>query len=399
MSSNSSTGMAVATDEEWAAISVPMGWEPVARACRVFSDGLPEFCDRVALEIADSVDDLRAPKVKAPVVVRAVQRLVQPALFGMAENRGPLPHEIEIGWIGGTLHARTGGSPDALPRSFQIAFRAFMEELSSIVDPQGRGLLFESVSTLWMWLHEMSDAAARGFRDESAALAAIDADARERFVAALQRGDASTETVRQFARSLGFDVSRSFRALWLRTTVDASVLRSAVNRIPGVTQLLVHGTDVLIISQGVAVDKLQDALVVSAPSSPLGIGVEREGLEGARISLIEAEWSMELSEVSGKAVRFERDWLMATLLSRRENLALLLEKGVDVSRDHAHFAEAVSAFAENGFSQSGAARALHLQPNSLAYRLRRWRDLTGEDAYTPDGVIYAMLSMLCSREG
>ena len=398
MDSSARTGTAVATDEDWAAISVPIGWEPVARACRVFSDELPGFCHRVAVEIAVSVDDFRAPKVMTPLIARAIQRLVQPALLGMAENRGPLPHEVEIGWIGGTIHARTGGSPDAMPRAFQIAFRAFLEELSSIVDPQGRELLFESVSTLWMWLHEMSDAAARGFRDESAALAAVDADARERFFAALQRGDASTETVRQFARSIGFDVSGSFRALWLRATVDAAVLRSAVTRIPGVTQLLVHGSDVLIIGQDVAVDQLENALVATAPSSPLGIGVEREGLEGARISLIEAEWSMELSEVSGNVARFERDWLLATLLSRRENLTLLLEKGVEVSRDHAHVANAVSAFAENGFSQSRAARALHLQPNSLAYRLRRWRDLTGEDAYTPGGVIYAMLSMLCSRE-
>jgi len=244
----------------------------------------------------------------------------------------------------------------------------------------------------------MSDAAARGYREEAEKLAALSVDARERFFGTIQRGDVSSESVHQLAQSLGFDVRGSFRAFLLKAVVDQSRLHASMHTLPGTTQALVRGTEVTIITQGVPSDQLEAALRVLSPGAPVGVGMEREHLDGARMSLLDARWAVELSERSGHAIRFEEDWLLATLHAQRDQLALLMEPGVKAAREHGHLADAVSAFGANGFSQSAAARKLRLRPNSLGYRLQRWSDLVGRNAMTPDGLVFALLARLCSAE-
>ncbi|MHD0282236.1 helix-turn-helix domain-containing protein [Rhodococcus aetherivorans] len=70
----------------------------------------------------------------------------------------------------------------------------------------------------------------------------------------------------------------------------------------------------------------------------------------------------------------------------------MLAKGAEIAARHPHLAEAVSAFAQSGFSASAAARRLHLHPNSLAYRLERWQQLTGWDLRTVDGLVRSMVA-------
>ena len=54
--------------------------------------------------------------------------------------------------------------------------------------------------------------------------------------------------------------------------------------------------------------------------------------------------------------------------------------------------------ASHGFSVSAAARALHLHTNSLAYRLERWKQLTGWDFRTADGLLRSLASLKLSVE-
>jgi hypothetical protein len=390
------------TEEDWAQVDVPEGWDPIADACRRMGAGLPGFCERVAREVTEVIPE---PSTATSGVGEGSQRrqwmaylLVRPAILGMAQNRAPLGSETEVASNIGSAFAHLGGSPDDILRAFQIAFRAFLSELSSFVDPHESEKLVASVSTLWIWLQEMSDAAARGYRDEAGKLAALSVDARERFFSTIQRGDVSSESVHQLAQSLGFDVRGSFLALWLKAVVDESRLHGSMHTLPGTTQALVRGTEVIIIGQGVPSDQLEAAMNALVPGAPVGVGMERQHLDGARMSLLDARWAVELSEVSGRPIRFEEDWLLATLHAQRDQLAFLMEPGVQVAREQDHLAEAVYAFGANAFSQSAAARKLHLRPNSLGYRLQRWSDLVGRSAMTLDGLVYALLAKLCSTE-
>jgi len=56
-------------------------------------------------------------------------------------------------------------------------------------------------------------------------------------------------------------------------------------------------------------------------------------------------------------------------------------------------AEAVHAFVKHGYSVTAGARVLHLHPNTVKYRLDRWRELTGWDPWAPDGLTKSLLSL------
>jgi DNA-binding PucR family transcriptional regulator len=58
-----------------------------------------------------------------------------------------------------------------------------------------------------------------------------------------------------------------------------------------------------------------------------------------------------------------------------------------VHGDEPHLAETVIAYARGGFSLSAPAKGLHLTANSVAYRLERWRSLTGWSPTQFDGLI------------
>lgn len=120
-----------------------------------------------------------------------------------------------------------------------------------------------------------------------------------------------------------------------------------------------------------------------------GIGLRRSGLGGAAESLADAERALDLAVRQGRTVRFEDEWLTATLVTHAARLRPLLAPGLHV--DQPHLAAAVLAFVEHGLSVPGAAEALEVHGNTVKYRLSRWRELTGWDPHTLDGLARSLL--------
>ncbi|MDT7652912.1 MAG: hypothetical protein QOI36_4318, partial [Pseudonocardiales bacterium] len=92
-------------------------------------------------------------------------------------------------------------------------------------------------------------------------------------------------------------------------------------------------------------------------------------------------------------VYFAHDWLAVSLSRQATRLAPLFTRAAATAQADVHLAEAVLAFADNGLSLAGAARALHLHPNSLSYRLDRWRERSGWDPRTGDGLVASLVAL------
>jgi DNA-binding PucR family transcriptional regulator len=87
------------------------------------------------------------------------------------------------------------------------------------------------------------------------------------------------------------------------------------------------------------------------------------------------------------------DWLLSTLVGERVRMADVVGQGQAVAGQAAHLAAAIEAFADNGLSVVAAARALHVHPNTVIYRLDRWRTLTGWDPRTFHGLALSIASL------
>jgi hypothetical protein len=338
------------------------------------------------------IEDYRNTTVTIEQVELVSRSLMHPALLGLAQNVGPTAEQTMLGWELGRLRAQEGVAPDRIFRAFQIAFRELWVELQSNIEPSDREPLYRSVTTLWQWLQGMSDAVARGYQEEMRSQEALRADAVGRFLDALRRGE--SDGTEQLARSLGFDPVDMFRAVCVRTVLDPFTLRSVFARVGGHTEVLARGLDLVVMTQGVPISTLEDVIEKSAGVVSVGVGLERPRLEGAHRSLIDAEWALDVSEATGHAVYFERDWLRVTLYSQREHLAPILADAIHVTNQQPHIADGLRTFGISGFSQTEAARRLHLQPHSLAYRLRRWRELTGNEPLSIDAITMAFLAHL-----
>jgi sugar diacid utilization regulator len=149
----------------------------------------------------------------------------------------------------------------------------------------------------------------------------------------------------------------------------------------------------LIVGQGMTAEEAGAAIEAILGSVPAGIGMERRGLEGARVSLGDAERALAVSRLRGERCCYHDCWLAATLLPAKDRLNELLAPGHRAIERHPDLAQTVAAFAECGLSQSSAARQLGIHCNTAGYRLSRWAEVTGWDPRSGAGLMLSLAAL------
>lgn len=108
----------------------------------------------------------------------------------------------------------------------------------------------------------------------------------------------------------------------------------------------------IVVSQGISVDSLQETVRRLRPTTNLGIGIPQRGLPGAVTSLVDAAEALARALAVAHDVRFEEQWLAATVAANTERLRPILSRGWDVAAQYPALAETLSAYLENSFSVS-----------------------------------------------
>ncbi|ONI67283.1 hypothetical protein BWI15_29475 [Kribbella sp. ALI-6-A] len=371
-------------------------WSEVAALSRSIEAELPQVAAKIAEHIRAEVP--RYAQIPPENHVLGVLEQLRDMAQGLATRQAPSGEQIERARALGRTRAEEGLAVEAMISAYHIGYRDFWELLLARAqnNPKLSTQLVEVVSLFWTWIR-LSSAAADAHAEAIRSLQATQINLTHRFLGALHSGDAGSDEAIRLARALGFDPDHLFQAVcapggaWAEDQLDD--LQRSLQFARGTIRAATRGPVTVILCQDVTPDVVVSTVHRIRPGLPLGIGLARQGLGGAEAGLLDAEQALRVAELRGGVVRFEEDWLLAVVGTHRQRLSPLLRGDETIGRDHPHLADAVQAFAKNGFSAAAAARALTIHPNTMAYRLDRWHQLTGWDPHTTKGLVSSLLHL------
>jgi len=296
------------------------------------------------------------------------RRTLLALLDGIAERRLPSADELAFHRDWGRRLAERAVPASTVINGYQIVVREAWAHLSGRARAAGTDAdLINRANLCWAWTAALSAAAIQG-RAEPPSYLALGA----RFVDALFAGEPPAE----MARQLGFDPDGTFQVVCSRSASEPQAADALYERLRrGPVAVSVRPGLVVVVFQGT---EASDILAALGPTyrQGVGLGLARAGLKGAAESLTDAEAALRLSIARGRPVSFEDEWMPIILMLDADRLETLVANSVGAP---AHLEEAVAMWAYSDFSIPAAAKKLHIHPNTLKYRLDRWREVTGWD--------------------
>ncbi|MFF7209770.1 PucR family transcriptional regulator [Streptomyces sp. NPDC008238] len=394
-----------------AAPSPPAGspredWRDLAALCSSVRAELPVLTAGITDRIREEIPDYHlVPRAEHEA---GVLQQSEGLLTGLLTRRGPSAEERERVRALGRERAREGLPLHALIAAFHVGYREVWNLLLSRAGTDGEDgtsrQLVRLVGTVWTWVEQITGAAAEAYNEALRARDAVQLSLTYRFFQGLYARSPGTEPdMAQLALALGYAPAGTFQAVcapasaW--TDEQLTELRGRLNRPTGTARCANQGATTVALVQGMAADAVTGAMRDLVPRLPIGTGLARPGLAGAAATVVDAQAALTLAHADGPAVPFDGAWLAATLFPQAGRLAPLLEAAAGPVASHPELAVTVHGFADNGFSLTATGRALHLHPNTVKYRLNRWRELTGWDVHTWHGLSASLLGLELAEAG
>ncbi|MFJ4847145.1 MULTISPECIES: PucR family transcriptional regulator [unclassified Streptomyces] len=373
-------------------------WRALADLCASVRAEVPRLAGGIVDAIREEIPDYHV--VPRDEQEAAVGEQFTGLLTGLITRRGPSPEESGHARALGRDRAREGLPLHALIGAFHVGYREIWNVLLTRADARGGDLsrqLVRLVGTVWTWVEQATGAAAEAYNETIRAQEAAQLGLTYRFFEALYTSSPIEVDVARLAHSLGFDPAGTFQAVCAPSAAWADEqladLRGRVGRRTGNMRCANRGATMVAVVQSMPVDVLIEAMRRHDPELRIGTGLVRSGLAGAAASIVDAQEALALATADGEAVAFGTAWLAATLLPQAGRLMPLLDAAAEPAASHPDLALTVRGFADNGFSLTATGRALHLHPNTVRYRLERWRELTGWDVHTWPGLSASLLGL------
>ena len=354
-----------------------------------------ELSNRVVAVVWERVPGYEPPRILRDELSGAVRPNIETVLRHLIAPAPPSEHERQRARGLGTARALQGIPLDVVMQSFRAAERvlndAFIAEAGALsTDSLRRGLqrLAAGFDRLGTWSVE----AYRQTQDE---LTSHYDRAAGDLVAGLVAGDLSDEAVNRQGRALGLQIDAPCQGLALRIGGETAVGPTAARLQRKILGLLgsarpgriVVGTAraaTIFLSPGhVSAQRAHELsdLMGQYPTARIGLGPAASNVvEGGR-SCQRAIAALDASSAGGIVV-FD-DVLLEVLVRDSAQVAERLRERLAHTLEAApHLSETIVAFFAADMSIRHAATALHLHPNSVAYRLRRVHEVTGLDPRT-----------------
>ena len=286
---------------------------------------------------------------------------------------------------------REGRTLDSLQSAYRVGARVAWRRVSAAarrakVDPEQLGLLAEAI---FAYIDELSADSVEGYAQAQREQEGERQRRRRELLALLLREPAAPDAeIRSAAQAAGWRLARSAAPLAVAEEDLARVGRrlsadALVATIRGVGCALVPGAagptraaELERATRGVTA-----ALGPTVPRAELADAwsIASVGLRAIEAGAIEADGLLDAEQHLPELLLFESGGVAERLAERRlAPLADLTPAG------RARMEETALAFVQHGGNAAAMARALHLHPQTIRYRLNRLRELFGDELADPD---------------
>ncbi len=338
--------------------------------------------ERICKEATDAVYEEIASYSSVPIedVEQSVYRNFRRSIKTLVEGRPPLPEEIEEAWVA-IQRCEQGIPVDDMVWAFRISLRAirnaflhYAQELSL-----RQADMVAGTTLLWDMVDAVTVQLAKLHRDTAVEKALHDERLKVSFVRDLLSGSVDFAQLRTLAPAYGIRVNDSYHALRAQPfgSTSLSELQVALEQAGGEGKkpafLSVLGGQVCGVVARKPRTRTLPAVAGVGPLLPLHLAAQSYYLASRVLSA-----GLQLGE-SGCLDLSDLSWKIA-LVDEPELGAQLLRKYFDPLCAHGEFGQVVATTVGSYFQHdrnlARTALALHIHPNTLRYRLRRFEEIT-----------------------
>jgi hypothetical protein len=346
---------------------------------------LDPLVDRIGERIREEIPDFR--RLPADRLAGAIRGNVGRALSALRELRPPTPEELEGAAAVGRERAEQGLTVDAVLHAYRISVGAVWSRFGEVARERGADVssVLAFSETLWLWADAVMDVVASAHREVELERAREEQQRRDAFVLALLTGTIDAAELRRECATYGLDPEREYIAFRARSNNDGRPL-------PHRVALALAGDDGLVTALDHDLVGLAARAPVSMPGVATGLGPP------ARLNNLPNAFALASRALqTALAFREEGTRSLADLSIRPAILAdealgdafeaRYLEPLAELGRLGAELQTTLRTWFDEGMRVEDAARALHVHPNTLRHRLRRFEEATGANLRRPTDLV------------
>src|SRR5215216_3738162 len=334
--------------------------------------------------IREEIPDFR--RLPADTPAGAIRGNVGRALTALRDVRAPTDAELEQAGAIGRERAEQGVTVDAVLHAYRITITAVWARFGELARERGAdvGSVLAFSETLWLWADAVMDIVGTSHREVELEQAREEQQRRDAFVLALLSGTLDSADLRLQSATFGLDADRPYHPFRARSVSGAVLPRRAAVALAG-DDGLVTGLD------------RDFAGIAARPPRPLprvvcGLGPPRR-LESLPVAFASASRALQTAVAFGQ----EGALTLADLSIRPAILAdealgdafaaRYLEPLEGLGRIGAELETTLRTWFDQEMRVEDTARSLHIHPNTLRHRLRRFEEATGATLRDPRDLV------------
>jgi hypothetical protein len=354
-----------------------VGVEPAVRAIVGELEAERELlAGRVVERIRRAVPAFR--RLPRATLLSAVHNTMSRELAALAELRPATTVELEESAAIGRERAEQGLPVEAVLHAHRVAVGVIWDRFTELARERGADVasVLAFSETLWRWADAVMDVVAASHREVELQLAREEQQRRDAFVQAVLTGSVDATELRRDSAAHGLDPDRAYIPFRARVH-EADDGRGMSQRVA----LALAGEHGLFTSLDGDVIGVASRRPVPIAGLTVGVGASA-GLETLPASFALAGRALQTALAFGhEGVHALADLsiLPAVLVDQAlgdEFVARYLEPLAGMGRHGAELETTLRAWIDHGMRIEDTARALHVHPNTLRHRLRRFEEAT-----------------------